>query len=84
MARFTSPEPGERTVRRPLESKLPDDLLSAGQVARRLGISEHKVYDLAAAGQIPGAIRLGSHWRFSTVKIDRWLHGDHATEVQAS
>lgn len=70
------PTKPQRRTPVPAEATLPPDLLNAPQLARRLGIGKDKVYQMARAGQIPGAILIGSHWRFSAVKVDRWLHGE--------
>lgn len=56
----------------------PPDLVTIPVACRDyLGISDQTGYTLAAAGQFPGgaAIRVGSQWRVSTVRLLRYLHG---------
>lgn len=52
--------------------------LSIPEAARRLGYSRSRLHQLAAAGQIPGAIRIGRMWliprgyRVPPVTRGRW------------
>jgi excisionase family DNA binding protein len=47
-------------------------VMTVDQVAEYLQVSKRKVYDLAAAGDIPAA-KVGDQWRFYRPEIDRWL-----------
>lgn len=48
-------------------------LLRMSEVADRLAISRSKAYQLAQAGRLPGAIRVGNSVRVSAVELDRWI-----------
>jgi excisionase family DNA binding protein len=51
-----------------------DRLLSARQVAERLGVSTYFIYRAVANGQLPFARRLGPRkLRFSERELERWL-----------
>ncbi len=52
------------------------DLLTIPQAARRLGISPDTLYRWCRAGTFEPAIRLGSHYRVSVPRLDRYLHGE--------
>ena len=57
--------------------ELPTDfppVMTVDQVADYLQVSKRKVYDMAAAGDIPAA-KVGDQWRFFRPEIDRWLVG---------
>lgn len=43
------------------------------EVARLTSLSESKVYEMAAAGRIPGAAKLGGTWTFDPDKIEAWI-----------
>ena len=47
-------------------------VMTVDQVAEYLQVSKRKVYDLAAAGEIPAA-KVGDQWRFYRPEVDRWL-----------
>jgi excisionase family DNA binding protein len=49
-----------------------DALLTAAEVAKRLGLSTTTIYDLARRGGIPH-IRVGKAIRFSRPHLERWL-----------
>ena len=59
-----------------------EQLLSAGEVARRVGWNLVTVYTKAKAGQIPGVVRLGKSLRFRESVIESWLRGELAKEPQ--
>jgi excisionase family DNA binding protein len=47
-----------------LDRKAGDNLLTPAQAASRLGVHTKTITRAAAAGRIPGAIRVGRAWRF--------------------
>ncbi len=52
--------------------ELGDQILTVGEVASYLRVSEATVYRLALAGEIP-ARRVGRSWRFSSEQIRHWF-----------
>ena len=52
------------------ESK--DTVLTIDQLAEYLKLSKSSLYHLARRGEIPGQ-KIGRHWRFHKVAIDKWL-----------
>ena len=56
----------------------PPDLLTVPEAARRVGVHVDTLYRLVRTGQFPPAVRVGSHWRVSVPKLERYLHGDAA------
>lgn len=52
----------------------------AAEIARITGLSVRKVQEHAAAGQMPGAAKLGGIWTFDPVKVRAWVA---AQEVKA-
>jgi excisionase family DNA binding protein len=58
----------------PPADDLSDKYLTTKQVASLLHVKERKIYDLAAAGDIPGTRALGK-WLFEREAIDSWLEG---------
>lgn len=52
------------------------DTLTIEEAARRLGISRNSCYNLAAKGQLPGAIRLGKRIVVSIYQFERFLRGE--------
>ena len=50
-------------------------LISASEAARRLGVSVHRLYDLARQQPVP-AVRLGRSLRFDPAQLDHYIfHG---------
>lgn len=47
-------------------------ILTIGEVAHYLKVTERTIYRLAGAKQIP-AFKVGGSWRFSKADIDRWI-----------
>lgn len=47
-------------------------IMTIGQVANYLKVTERTIYRLAGAKQIP-AFKVGGSWRFSKVDIDGWI-----------
>jgi hypothetical protein len=58
---------------------LPDDVEHLSWAAKRLFIGESTAYRLAAAGQIPGAFKVGAQWRVSVPKFMAEVHGQVAS-----
>lgn len=48
--------------------------MTIDDLATYLQLSKSSLYKLAQEGRIPGQ-KVGKHWRFSRVVIDRWLQG---------
>lgn len=53
-------------------------MLTIEELAAYLKIAKSTLYKLSQEGRIP-AQKVGRHWRFRKVAIDRWL-GDPASE----
>ena len=81
---LSAAKPGRVTVELPNESiavghhaftpaPLPD-VLTPGQAAELLQVSEDEVVELAGAGKLPGR-RMGEAWRFSRPALIAWLAG---------
>jgi excisionase family DNA binding protein len=47
-------------------------IMTIGDVADYLKVTERTIYRLAGAKQIP-AFKVGGSWRFSKADIDRWI-----------
>jgi excisionase family DNA binding protein len=52
------------------------DLISIPEAARRVGLHPDTLYRLARSGQFPPAIQIGSRWRVSIPRLERFLHAD--------
>jgi excisionase family DNA binding protein len=50
----------------------PDMVMTIEDLAKYLKLSTSTLYKLCAEGKIPGQ-KVGRHWRFHKVVIDRWL-----------
>ncbi|HHH31005.1 MAG TPA: DNA-binding protein [Polyangiaceae bacterium] len=50
----------------------PDAVMTIDELADYLKIAKSTLYKLAQQGRIP-AQKVGRHWRFRKVAIDRWL-----------
>jgi excisionase family DNA binding protein len=48
-------------------------LLTVGEAATALRVSRSKAYELAAAGQLPGLLRVGRSLRVSRRALDAWI-----------
>lgn len=53
-------------------SPVDNAIMTIGEVANYLKVTERTIYRLAGAKQIP-AFKVGGSWRFSRVDIDRWI-----------
>lgn len=49
-----------------------DDVMTIEELAAYLKLSKSTLYKLAQEGKVPGQ-KVGRHWRFHKVVIDRWL-----------
>jgi excisionase family DNA binding protein len=52
------------------------DLISVPDASRRIGVHPDTLYRLCRTGQFPPAIQIGTRWRVSVPKLERFLHGD--------
>ncbi|MDP9363538.1 MAG: helix-turn-helix domain-containing protein [Chloroflexota bacterium] len=62
-------------------------LLKAEQGARLLGISRSKFFQLMAAGELPGVVRIGRSVRISRAALERWVReqsGEPADATEAT
>lgn len=50
-----------------------DTLMSAQDIAEKLGVSLRTVYRWKADGDLPPALRVGRHLRYRPDDIDEWL-----------
>jgi excisionase family DNA binding protein len=53
-------------------SSADNTIMTIGEVADYLKVTERTIYRLAGAKQIP-AFKVGGSWRFSKADIDRWI-----------
>lgn len=51
------------------------DLISVPEAARRIGLHADTLYRLCRTGRFNPAIQIGSRWRVSVPKLERYLHG---------
>jgi len=56
-------------------------IMTIGDVADYLKVTERTIYRLAGAKQIP-AFKVGGSWRFSKADIDRWIQQQSASALQ--
>lgn len=52
-----------------------DQIFTIKELAKYLKISLSTLYKLAQDGKVPGQ-KVGKHWRFRKMVIDRWLAND--------
>ena len=57
-------------------------IMTIGEVADYLKVTERTIYRLAGAKQIP-AFKVGGSWRFSKVDIEQWIR-DQSTSINHS
>jgi excisionase family DNA binding protein len=69
----------------PLTTKtnpMPAELLTVAETCAALNIGRTKFYSLLNAGELPfRRVRLGEHWRFSRREVERYCHGDLASQL---
>jgi len=58
-----------------------DNVLTIEELAVYLKISKSSLYKLAQAGKLPGQ-KIGKHWRFRKVAVDRWLEENEQGDGQ--
>ena len=63
----------DSTDDRPILTHVPS-VMTVKQLADYLQVSERIVYNMATAGEVPGA-KIANQWRFPKADIDRWLSG---------
>ena len=56
-------------------------IMTIGEVADYLKVTERTIYRLAGAKQIP-AFKVGGSWRFSKADIDGWIREQSSTADQ--
>ena len=66
--------------RRPART-LPADVKHLSWAAEQLGIGSSTAYRLAAAGQLPGAFKVGGQWRVSVPRFFSIVHGPDVDAV---
>ncbi len=47
--------------------------LTAVELSKILRIPKRSIYKFAKDNLIPGAIRIGKHWRFQSSAIEKWV-----------
>ncbi len=63
-----------------LPSPADNAIMTIGEVADYLKVTERTIYRLAGAKQIP-AFKVGGSWRFSQAGIDKWISEQSAPAV---
>ncbi len=58
----------------------PDNILTIEELSSYLRISRSTLYKLAQEGRVP-CQKVGRHWRFRKVAIDRWLGQGGANDM---
>jgi excisionase family DNA binding protein len=61
-------------------SSNPPEIMTIGETAQYLRISQSSLYKLAQEGRIP-CQKVGRHWRFRKQALDRWLETYSKTGV---
>lgn len=59
-----------------------DDVLTIADLAVYLKIPKSTLYKLVREGKIPSQ-KIGRHWRFRKVAIDRWLEETRTNEASS-
>jgi len=49
------------------------EFITVIQVAERLMIPKATAYYLVQSGKIPGAFKVGKHWRLKKTMVDEWI-----------
>ena len=47
--------------------------LTADELSKLFRIPKLSIYKFASDGLIPGAFRIGKHWRFKTDIVEKWI-----------
>ena len=58
-------------------------IMTIGEVADYLKVTERTIYRLAGAKQIP-AFKVGGSWRFSKADIDGWIRDQSSIESETA
>jgi excisionase family DNA binding protein len=58
-------------------------IMTIGEVAGYLKVTERTIYRLAAAKKVP-AFKVGGSWRFSRSDIDEWIKQQSAISAETS
>jgi len=61
-----------RTHLGPGRAAPPPEVMTISDLSEYLQVSKSSLYKLAQSGKVPGQ-KVGKHWRFSRVVIDKWL-----------
>ena len=51
------------------------EFITVIQLAERLMIPKATAYYLVQSGKIPGAFKVGKHWRLNRKMVDEWIDG---------
>ena len=51
-------------------------LISVPEAARRIGLHADTLYRLCRTDCFPPALQIGSRWRVSVPRLERYLHGE--------
>lgn len=73
-------EIGQAGEKRRPRRTLPNDVRHLAWAAEQLNISTSTAYRLAAAGEMPGAFRVGGQWRISVPRFLALVHGEESDE----
>lgn len=49
------------------------ELITIDDLSRRLKVPKSSLYQFARNGKIPGAFKIGKHWRFRADLIEQWI-----------
>jgi len=60
--------------------KKPDDIMTIEDLSVYLKIPRSTLYKLVREGKIPSQ-KVGRHWRFRKVTINRWLEQKQVTDI---
>ena len=58
-----------------MRAKTESATMKVYEAAEMLGIGRQTAYNLAAQGELPGALRLGRRWVVSRKALESWLEG---------
>ncbi len=56
-------------------------LISVAEAAALVGVSEATGYRWVAAGELPGAVRVGGRWYVRRLVIETWLAGTQSPVI---
>ena len=68
--------PTEADQVRETNRKAMADLISVREAAEIVKLHPDTLYLLCRTGQFPPAIKIGSRWRVSVPRLERFLHGE--------